>query len=213
MNNAWRTLVASGIIPDVHVMVDARAENAEFVKGAPKSMRFVVASQCHPDVFDALEEQGSEIVIWHSGHTDNEKLLDILSPWWDEGPKQKPTMLVPGGSTVGLRSLWLAAYSGFRTIHMYGVDSCYDVEGAHHAYAQSLNDGETVVKVVRGHQEYHCAPWMCRQANEFVETWHDLRNYVDPFGKPAPVTVHVKGRGLIPDIARELRNEERERAA
>jgi uncharacterized Rossmann fold enzyme len=205
VNNAWRTLVENGITPDVHVMLDARPENAEFVRGAPKRMRFVIASQCHPDVFDVLEAQGNEVAIWHSAHNDNTRLLQILEPWWNDGPRQKPTMLVPGGSTVGLRCLWLATYSGFRKIHMYGVDSSYAADGSHHAYAQTLNDGETVIEVVRGDKRYRCAGWMVRQASEFEETWNDLRNYVDFDGKPAPVRVQVHGTGLIPDIARSLR--------
>jgi hypothetical protein len=123
-------------------------------------------------------------------------------------------MLVPGGSTVGLRSIWLAAYSGFRTVHIYGMDSCYADDGAHHAYDQTLNDGETVLKVARGDREYHCAPWMVRAAGEFEATWHDMRTFVDPItGRLSPVTLHVHGVGLIPDIARELRAAERELAA
>lgn len=211
VNNAWRTLVENGITPDVHVMLDARPENAEFVKGAPKSVRFVLASQCHPDVFDTLE--GYEVVIWHSGHTDNDALQEILAPWWDEGPNQKPCILVPGGSTVGLRCMWLATYSGFRKIHMYGIDSSYAQTGRHHAYDQPLNDTETVLDVARGEKRYRCAPWMVRQAREFEETWNDLQNYEDHEGKPAPVSVLVHGTGLIPDIAHGLRVEAREKAA
>ena len=207
VNNAWRTLVDAGIMPDVHVMLDARPQNAEFVKGAPKSIRFVLASQCHPDVFDALAEH--EVVIWHSGTGDNLAMQEVLKPWWDEGPNQRPCILIPGGSTVGLRCMWLATYSGFRTLHMYGVDSSYSDTGEHHAYAQTLNDGETVLEVVRGEKTYRCAPWMCRQAGEFQESWNDLRNYTDEFGQPSPVTVHVHGVGLLPDIARDLRAEAR----
>lgn len=207
VNNTWRFLVANGIVPDVCVMVDARPENAAFVEGAPKSMRFVLASQCHPDVFDALH--GYETVIWHNGFGDNAEMQEILAPFWDEGPNQRPCILVPGGSTVGLRCLWLATYSGFRTVHMYGIDSSYAESGEHHAYAQALNDGETVLEVVRGDKTYRCAPWMTRQAAEFEETWRDLRNYVDFADRPSPVTVHVHGVGLIPDIARDLRDEGR----
>lgn len=209
VNNAWRYLVANGVTPDVHVMLDARPENAEFLRGAPKSMRILLASQCHPDVFDLAEAEGLQVVEWHNGYDrGNEKLQEILAPWWD-GPNQKPCILVPGGSTVGLRSLWLAAYSGFRKIHMYGIDSSYAENGMHHAYAQSLNDQEAVLEVVRGEKKYRCAPWMIRQAAEFAETWNDLRNHTEYDGTPAPVTVHVHGRGLIPDIARDLRDEER----
>ncbi len=206
VNNAWRFLVASGITPDVHVMLDARPENAEFVRGAPKSMRFVLASQCHPDLFDALD--GYEVSIWHNGFDKNTELLEILEPYW-EGENQKPCILVPGGSTVGLRCLWLATYSGFRTLHVYGMDSSYADDGSHHSYAQTLNDQESVLEVVRGEKKYLCAPWMVRQAREFAETWHDLQRYVDWDGKPAPVTIHVHGTGLVPDIARDLREEAR----
>jgi hypothetical protein len=114
---------------------------------------------------------------------------------------------------VGLRTLWLAAFSGFRTIHMYGIDSSYADDGTHHAYAQALNDAEHVVEVIRGEKTYRCSAWMLRQAAEFSETWNDLRNYVDPeTGRPSPVTVHVHGTGLLPDIARDLRKEAREAA-
>lgn len=213
VNNAWRYLAANGVVPDVNVILDARPENAAFVKGSPKSMRWLIASQCHPDVFDAAEAEGLDVVLWHNGYdTGNDKLREILDPWWD-GPKQKPCILVPGGSTVGLRSLWLATYSGFRTIHLYGIDSSYADDGQHHAYAQTLNDRETVLEVVRGEKTYRCAPWMVRQAGEFTETWRDLTEYVDQFDKPSPVTVHVHGSGLIPDIARGLRAEAREAEA
>jgi hypothetical protein len=51
---------------------------------------------------------------------------------------------------------------------------------------------------------------MARQAAEFTETWNDLRNFVDPAtGLPAPVSIYVHGRGLLPDIARGLREEAR----
>lgn len=208
LNNAWRYLHKNGITPDVVVMLDARPENAEFLRGAPKSMRVLLASQCHPDVFDVAEAEGLEVVAWHNGYGDNERLLEILKPYW-QGPDQRPCILVPGGSTVGLRSLWLAAYSGFRTIHLYGCDSSYTDGGAHHAYPQALNDQETILDVVRGEKRYRCAPWMIRQAAEMAETWKDLREHTEIDGTPAPVTVHVHGRGLLVDICRDLRAEAR----
>lgn len=207
VNNAWRVLVENGVIPDVHVMLDARQDNAAFLADMPKATRLLICSQCHPDVFDAAIANGNEVAVWHSAHADNDKLMAILQPWWDEGPNQKPTILIPGGSTVGLRCLWLATFSGFRKIHLFGFDSCYDGD-RHHAYAQALNDGEEVLEVVRGSKTYRCAGWMVRQAGEFETTWHDLRNHEDHEGRPAPVSIFVKGYGLIPDIAADLRRED-----
>lgn len=210
LNNAWRVLVKHGVTPFATVMLDARAENAEFVKDAPPGMRLLLCSQCHPAVFDAAEANGSEIAVWHSAHSDNARLLEILKPWWDDGPKQKPTLLVPGGSTVGLRTIWLAAYSGFRRLYMYGVDGSYSADGAHHAYPQALNDGEDVLEVQMGPKTYRCAPWMVRQSEEFRWTWADMREFqMTPDSPVTPVSIFVRGTGLIPDIARDLREEDR----
>lgn len=207
VNAAWRFLVANGITPDVNIMLDARPQMAEMTQGAPASMRWLLAAQCDPSVFDALA--GREVVLWHNGYDDNSKLKDVLAPWWD-GPNERCCILVPGGSTVGLRALWLATFSGFRTIHMYGIDGSYADDGSHHAYAQGLNEGEATIPVTRGEKTYRCSLWMARQASEFVQTWRDLQDFCDPAtGKPDPVTLHVHGRGLIPDIARDLRDEAR----
>jgi uncharacterized Rossmann fold enzyme len=206
VNNAWRFLEEHNITPDVHVMLDARPENAEFVKDAPRTTRYVLASQCHPDVFDALADR--EVVLWHNAFGDHDKiqsLLELLKPY----DATHPIVLVPGGCTVGLRSLWLCALSGFRRVHVYGMDSSYADNGQHHAYPQPLNDGEQVIEVVMAGKRYRCAAWMARQAEEFKQAWADLRNYRTPDGQLEPVTIHVHGRGLIPDMARALRAEER----
>jgi uncharacterized Rossmann fold enzyme len=205
VNNAWRVLVDHGIFPDNHIMLDARPENAAFLDGAPEGVRYLIASQCAPEVFDALA--GREVVVWHNGFGDNAVIREILQPWWDEGPEQRPCVIVPGGGTVGLRALWLCALSGFRTLHLYGFDSSYDGD-RHHAYAQPINDADRVMEVAlldpaTGREKrYAAARWMVRQAEEFRSHWQDLRR--------EGVTIHVHGQGLLPDIARMLRDEARQ---
>lgn len=196
VNNAWRFLVENGIKPDTHIMLDARPENAAFIAGAPQATRYLVASQCHPDVFDALEAQGCRVVLWHNAFGDGSQLRDILAPWWDEGPDQRPCCLIPGGGTVGLRALFLAAYSGYRKIHVYGMDSSFSDDGEHHAYPQALNDADKPMTVVLGEKSYRAAVWMVRQAEEFKWHWRDL--------KAMGLRLFVHGRGLIPDIAKRL---------
>lgn len=198
VNNAWRTLVAAGIKPDVHIMLDARPENAEFVADAPEGVRYLIASQCHPDVFDTLERLGREVVVWHNGFGNSEELREILAPWWGEGPNQRPCVLVPGGGTVGLRALWLCAFSGYLFLHVYGMDSSYSGD-VHHAYPQAINDDDDTQTVVMGGKSYRCARWMVRQAEEFKTAWNDL-------GREG-ISLFVHGRGLVPDIAAKLRAE------
>lgn len=193
VNNAMRYLIKHGLTPDGHVMLDAREENLHMVEDAPMSVRYFLASQVHPCVFDALS--GHDVVLWHNAMGSGDELMDIIKPWFDEGPDQKPCVLVPGGGTVGLRAINLAWLSGYKKIHLYGFDSSY-AEGSHHAYSQSLNDGEATMDVVLGDKTYTCARWMIRQAMEFQQQFLYLRD--------RGVKVIAHGRGLVPDMGRLL---------
>lgn len=188
VNNAMRYLMAHGLTPDAHVMLDARPENVEFLKDAPTKTRYFLASQCDPSLFDAVPDP----IMWHNAFGDGEELRAMIGEKWDT----HPVVLVPGGGTVGLRAIWLAYLSGYTKIHIYGMDSSYS-DGAHHAYAQSLNDQEQTLRATMGGKVYTCAKWMLRQSEEFRDTWRDMTS--------RGVSLFVHGSGLIPDIARQLR--------
>lgn len=198
VNNALRYLLSVGIKPDRHVILDARPDNIDFLKDAPEGVRYLLASQCDPSLFELmLREQGKhQVILWHNGLGDGEEIAELC-----EGI-DKPCVIVPGGCTVGLRSLWLGFGSGFRKIHVYGLDSSYAGD-EHHAYPQALNDTDTTIEVVVNHKRYLCAKWMARQANDFIGCYPQLRD----FG----VKLWVHGDGLIPDLYRNLR--ERDKAA
>lgn len=192
LNNALGFLVANGVTPDAQVMLDARPENVAFVQDAPEATTYFLASQCHPDLFDALAHR--TVVVWHNHiGPDIEALVEPFA-------ETHPILLVPGGGTVGLRAMYLAFFSGYTKIHLYGMDGSYSGD-THHVTPQALNDGETTVSVVHGAKTYRCALWMARQAEEFQDQYRSLRR------RGAQIFVH--GDGLIPDIARQLRAEER----
>jgi uncharacterized Rossmann fold enzyme len=193
VNNALRYLMSKGLKPDAHVMLDAREENLSMVEDAPKDVRYFLASQVHPCVFDALS--GHDVVLWHNGMGSGEELREIIDPWFDEGPNQRPCVLVPGGGTVGLRAINLAWLSGYKKIHLYGFDSSYSEE-SHHAYPQALNDGEATMQVTIAGKTYTCARWMIRQAMEFQQQFLYLRD--------RGVKLVAHGKGLIPDMGRLL---------
>jgi hypothetical protein len=181
LNNARKALPADLAI-DMQVLLDARPENAGFVTDA---CEYLVASQCAPEVFDALK--GKSVTLWHAN-----------SPWMPEllkDEKDRVTYLIGGGTTVGMNALALAVSLGYRKIHLYGFDSCYR-DGAHHAYAQTLNDGERASETLYQNKTYFCAPWMVGQAQEFM----DLAAGYEADG----VTITVHGSGLLPDIAKDL---------
>lgn len=197
VNNTLAFLLENGVRPDAHVMLDARPDNAAFVKNAPSFVKYLIASQCDAAVFDALADR--DVMVWHNMA---EGLQDLFEPhalamMRGEG---RPLYLVPGGSTVGLRAIALAWMSGYRKIHVYGMDGSYRGDD-HHAYPQALNDGVTPVEVrlSTGGKPYRCARWMVRQAEEFKDAYAALSD--------EGVSVFVHGSGLIPDMVKALRAE------
>lgn len=185
MNGSARFLNDHEIIPDVYVMADAREENRAMLYGTSRWTTHLIASQCHPAVFDALAN--SNVVLWH---TNSEGMVDLLGD-----VKDKPVHLIGGGSTVGLNAIMLAFGMGFRKIHLYGFDSSYR-EGEHHAYPQGLNDGDRVIDALYGERSFKTTAWMAQQVNEFQDTAPGL------VADGVEFTIH--GDGLFQTVARDL---------
>jgi hypothetical protein len=183
LNGTAAVLRDHGIWVDAHVILDARPENASFINH--KAAEYLIASQCAPAVFERLDR--ANVTLWHPHIDGMEEELSSV--------KDKPVHLIGGGTTVGLLAMSLAFLRGYRQIHLYGFDSCYQGD-EHHAYAQNMNDGERIIDVLFDGQKYRCAPWMAGQADEF----QGLAEYM--IGQGAVITAH--GSGLIPAMAYEL---------
>ncbi|HLO79213.1 MAG TPA: class I SAM-dependent methyltransferase [Magnetospirillum sp.] len=183
LNNAARFLERHGIDVDCQVILDARPDNAAFVSDA--AGEYLLASQCHPDVFRAAYPDVT--IVWHP-HTEivEQAVKDVTD---------KPVHLIGGGTTVGTLAMSLAFLMGFRKIHLYGFDSCYHGP-EHHAYPQPLNANERLVDVMWNDRKYVCAPWMAGQADEFLNLWQFMTS------QGTVITAH--GEGLIPDMCKAL---------
>jgi uncharacterized Rossmann fold enzyme len=180
-NKTFSYLVDNGITPDAHVMLDARQENIEFVHVGDVPRYY--ASQCHPSVLAAA---GDELICWHAAMSSYQPLLDKAG-----------VPSIGGGTTVGMKAIVLAYLLGHRHINLFGFDSSYDDGAHHHAYPQSLNDGEKTLDVRVGGRSFRCAPWMVTQAEDFKE-------HV-PLLLENGCTIRVFGDGLIPHIASLLK--------
>jgi uncharacterized Rossmann fold enzyme len=176
-NNTHDYLIAHNIVPDYHVMVDARPENAQFVQHPHPGVHYLIGSQCDPSVFNALEDY--RVTLFHN-----------LSPGAKTLLSDTQACLVGGGTTVGMKAMLLAELLGFRNLHLFGMDSCY-MEDAHHAYDQPLNDNENIIDLLYEDRRFKVAPWMASQANDFID-------YCNRFTGIITVT----GDGLLAYIAR-----------
>jgi uncharacterized Rossmann fold enzyme len=167
-NNTFRYLCTRNIYPDAHILLDSRIENAAFITAAAHDVRYYLHVSCHPTLFEMLHY--AQVVTYE---------LD------DEGY----------GNTVGLRAMYLAGLSGYRMLHLYGMDSSYK-DGQHHAYDQALNDEERQIEVTLEGQTFHCAAWMLHQAEEFQQI---ASSFADQ-----DCTITVTGDGLLPTLARAM---------
>lgn len=182
VNGAARWLNENGIIPDMHVIIDARPENAEFLSQSQSTEQFL-ASQCDPAIFDAAKSP----TLFHMNTSGIERIL----------PKDRVAHLVSSGTTVGLAAMAVAYVLGYRVIHLHGFDSSY--ETTHHAYTQASNDADSVVDVLVDGRKFKSAPWMVKQAQQFAELSRQLVE--------ADVTITVAGDGLLPHIAKCMTKE------
>ena len=173
INGAHDWLRDQGINPDAMVMVDARPENVRFVSMPVIGTTYYLGPRCHPDVFDALE--GAKVVR-----------LGMLEE-------------SDCGTTSGTWAMCAAWVEGYNDIRLFGFDSSYrDDDG--HAYAQSLNDGESVEDYWCGGKKYRAAVWMAQQVVDFQNIVDDLKEH--------DCVVRVYGDGLLPEMARQMADPE-----
>lgn len=176
VNGSAKWLNDRGIIPDIHVVIDARPENSRFVTESVACCRFL-ASQCDPSVFNA----STSTVLFHMN---TEGISSLI-------PKDREANLISSGTTAGLAAMAVAYTQGYRALHLHGFDSSY--EGKHHAYLQPENDGDIPLDVAVNGQKFKAAPWMVKQAQQFQELALALAE--------DGVIITVAGDGLLPTIA------------
>jgi 2-polyprenyl-3-methyl-5-hydroxy-6-metoxy-1,4-benzoquinol methylase len=191
MNGSARWLIGKGIVPDIHVFYDARAENVDFITETPAKL-YLVASHASPAVLDALA--GRNVMLFHA-HAAGPLLDAILGSY-------AGSHVLGGAITVGLLMLNMLIVMGFRAAHFYGYDSSnaedtktWNASGhGHHAYSQPLNDDRPVKVFKFRDKEYVADPAMAMQAREFATM---AANY-----ERMGLKINVIGSGLLPDMWR-----------
>jgi uncharacterized Rossmann fold enzyme len=186
LNNAAKHLHEAEIVPDYQVMIDARPGNVKYVGYAKK---YLLASQCHPLVFEAAPEEHT--MLWHPVI---EGVLDAQNPL-PMGLVQQSHTLIGGGTTVGLSAMCLAYTMGYRKLHLYGYDSSHRGESGH-AYPQPDNSSEVMCRVTSFGKVYHSTLTMAKQAELFPTVANNLIE--------RGCIITMDGDGLLPDAFRHL---------
>lgn len=187
LNGAATWCVEHNFRPSAVVILDARASNARFVAEPIPGCKYFIASQCHADVWDAVEDR--DTYIFH-GVAMDAPVADVLNDFYGKGR----WVSVNGGVTVATRALWMFRVLGYSRFHLFGIDCCW-LDGQHHAFPQVENERERRVAITiapeadpMARRTFQCAPWHVKQLD-------DLLQLVRYFGQHFLLEVH--GRGVL----------------
>jgi hypothetical protein len=171
-------LIAHGVIPDYALAIDPQEHRIAFYK-PHKDVHYMIASQCHPAMFDNLA--GHQVTIWH--------------PYVKKGQNQpRNCMLIGGGTTSGLRAISLFYVLGYRQFELFGFDSCNTGEMLR-VNGEGLKDGDDLVEVridPEG-ETFYCNTAMALQSEHF-QTYYDYL---------PDATFNGHGHGLIQAIIKK----------
>lgn len=189
VNGAYHWCLARNLRPQVHIVMDARESNARFVEPAVPQCRYVLASQCHPATFDAVEGRDN-VWIFHAAAGGDEAVTALLDTFY-----AGQWVGVGGGSTVATRAVSLLRTLGYLRFDLFGVDSCW-LDDVSHAYAQPENAADERIAVrirlksapLTAARTFICAGWHVKQAEDFLQM---VRATGDHF------LLHVHGNGLL----------------
>ena len=171
-------LIDNGVTPDYALAIDPQEHRIAFYKPQP-SVHYMIASQCHPAMFDNLD--GYQVTLWH--------------PYVKKGQdRPKNSMLIGGGTTSGLRAISLFYVLGYRQFELFGFDSCNDGKLLR-VNGEGLKDGDKLIQVKIDPQgeTFYCNTAMALQAEHF-QTYYDYL---------PDATFKAHGRGLIQAIIKK----------
>lgn len=144
---------------------------ADFLAPAVRDTVFLVASKCHPSVFEVLAGKGITPVLWHVWEEPTAGLLeDRLS--------------VGAGVSITNTVFELGAHLGYRRFVTTGWDGCYGPDGAAHANGPSPPPAD--LKLWIGDRSWPSCPAWALEAQDAAARL---------VGFPFPI--HVNGDGFM----------------
>lgn len=154
--------------PDFWAACDPQELVSDFLIEAPRETTYLVASQCHPEVFRRLRDR--RVVLWHL----NEEAT------WDLTRHLEPIAVAP---TVTICAFDVSARLGFTRFDTWGWDGCF-MDGRGHA-AEQREAGSNITNEV--------GDWVF----ETTTSWAlEARDAVERF-RLEPTDLRVHGNGMI----------------
>lgn len=195
INHAHDYLIDHGIIPTFFLTLDPRPRANHHLQRVSDETIYLLASRCHPEMFDRLKDQ--RVLVWHA-YADQD---DSESIW-----QSRNTMVIGGGTTSGVRAIAVAYIMGFRKFVLYGMDSCLAPDGMTKRFNGDKSGITQTVRVgeYRGETEwcdpnartFICNYAMAQQGKDFHQCYTDMPD----------ASFEVKGDGLLAAIVAQRKS-------
>ncbi len=177
-NSAHDFLIGKGIIPKYAMIWDANPIMGGMIKAPHKDVTYLIASRCHPSVFEILKDY--KVLVWHALGGENVESYLIK--------RQLNEPMIAGGSSGVTRAMYLAASMGYaKGMHLFGVCDAGDGKTTH--VMGSLATQKFIDIRVCG-KWWKLAPWMAMQAADFKT--------LAPIMKANGINLIVHGKGFFP---------------
>lgn len=186
-SGSHKFLIERGIVPNWHVEVDPRDHKIGLLGEPHPDVIYLPSSTSHPKYLEHLEKGlgdkfDTNVLLWHVFDNSEDGIRVLPRGEWQ----------VTGGCDVGLRSIGIAAFLGFRDLHVFGLDGC--ARETRHAGPHPNTPKKYDICPYDG-VEYKTTAGMLEAARQ---VWHELDQM------PA-VKVKFYGDGLIQHMARNYK--------
>lgn len=157
VSGAHDYLIERGFVPFWHSECDGRDHKTKHLEKPHHDCVYLMASICCPTVWGQLE--GHRVYYWHCANGQH------IVKWI--GDNDQGSILVAGGSTMGLAAIHLAGILGFRKFRLFGFDGNIH-DGKRHA-ANHYGPPQKVIEQEVGGRTWLTTPQMYNACDEF--TW------------------------------------------
>jgi hypothetical protein len=161
VSGAHDFLKSKKIKPTFHVECDPRIHKSRMIKKPLKGVKYLMASCCHPEFIERLAPY--DLTLWHLFN--GEESYEIR-----DYPSEKMAAMIPGGGSVGLRTLTLFYFLGYRNFILHGFDCSYADDGKTHAGKHTGKFRQDMrVRVDGTDKWFTTAPVMITYANHMLD--------------------------------------------
>lgn len=186
-SGAHKFLLDKGLKPSdfkrwLHNDLDPRPHKVQLLGEPQQSIEYYAASTIHPNYIDKLI--GFDLKLWHIFANE------------DDGFRILPhgEMLFTGGSDVGMRTLVLARFLGYREFHVFGFDGCMYEKSGFHA-AEHPNPPPYCFEVELNDKKFLTTPALLECAKQLPKEIDELSD----------VTAKFYGNGIAQEIMKDYK--------